>query len=236
MTSLKKLLPYIIIVIVILLYLDQCKKRGNESDINAALNDTLTIIINKDGTQTTKTSIITATSKRDLLRLETRNKEIKRLQRLLGETKRLISATVFSNSTAARITSTSTISHRDTIYLENGIEIYPTYWTLFKDEWQDFNVTANQDTFLIDYKVFNRYEITQAYEKRKKGLFRKRVPVITIHNLNPHTLTLELKSFAIKPKPRKYSIGVGAYYGISIPTGVPALIIGGGIQYNLLGR
>lgn len=236
MTLLKQLLPYIIIVVLMLLYLDQCRTTGDERDINTALNDTLTFIINKDGTQTTKTSIITSTSKRDLIRLETRNKEIKRLQRLLGETKRLLSATVFSNNTASRITSGSTISHRDTIYLENGIEVWPTYWTIFKDEWQDFNVTANQDTFLIDYIVFNRYEITQAYEKRKKGLFRKRVPVITIHNLNPHTETLTLKSFAIKPKPRKYSIGVGAYYGISIPTGVPTLIIGGGIQYNLLGR
>jgi len=233
---LKQYLPYIIIVIVILLYLDQCKKRGNESDISAALGDTITFERDEKGRQLAKISIITGTSKRQLLSIESQNKEIRHLQQLLRDTKGILSATVLSNATRSNLIAHSNIKGRDTIRVGDTIKLYPEYWTIYSNEWHDFNIIANKDTIEVDYRVFNKYEITQAYEKRKKGLFRKKVPVITIKNLNPNTETLTLKSFAIKPKPRKYSIGVGAYYGISIPTGVPTLIIGGGIQYNLLGR
>ena len=229
----KKYIPYIIIVILIILYLERCGKTGDLQSINVALNDTLTITTDELGREKAKIAIIVGNSRRDLLKIQSKNKSIKALQAIVKANKGIVAATVLSNSTVGRITSNSTISGRDTVYLEGGIEIYPTYWTMFTDEWQDFNVFANKDTFDIEYKVFNKYDITQAYQKPKKGLFQRKVPMITVHNLNPHTQTNELKSFAIKPKPRKITLGVGVYGGFQLSNGQPAVIVGGGVQYNL---
>lgn len=229
----KKLLPYVIIVVLVILYLERCGKAGDLQTINVALNDTITITTDELGREKAKIAIIVGNSRRDLLKIQSRNKSIKALQAIVKANKGIVAATVLSNSTANSLLTGSTISHRDTIYVENGIEIYPTYWTMFTDEWQDFNITANQDTFDIDYKVFNRYDITQAYEKRKRGLFQRKVPMITVHNLNPHTFTESLRSFAIKPKPRKITLGVGVYGGFNLSDGQPTVIVGGGVQYNL---
>lgn len=239
LTLLKKyrtIILLVIIAILVALYLDQCRGVRNDHSISAALNDTLTKTRDTLGRETAKISMVIGSKKSDLLNIKSKDKQIIALQRLLKETKRVLSATVLSNVSRGHLATSSNIRGRDTIRNDSIIEIYPEYWTIFNNEWEDFNITANKDTIEVEYKVFNKYEITQAYEKREKGLFKKKVPVITITNLNPNTETKALRSFAIKPKPRKFSIGVGAYYGFSVFTGVPTAIIGGGIQYNLLGR
>lgn len=232
MTLLKRLLPYIIIGILVLLYLERCGKVGDIQTINTALSDTLTKTRDTLGRETAKISIIVGNSRRDLLKINSKDSSIKALQGLVRANRGIVAATVLSNATQGRAVTGTQISGRDTIYLENGIEVWPEYWTMFSDEWEDFNVTANRDTFDIEYKVYNKYEITQAYEKREKGLFKRKVPVISVTNLNPHTQTNELKSFAIKPAPRRITLGAGVYGGLQIPTFKPAVIVGGGVQYN----
>lgn len=230
MTLLKTLLPYVVIAILIFLYLERCNKSGDLQDTNTALADTLTITRDSLGRETAKISIIVGNRKRDLKRIKTKDKTIKELQGMLK--RGTVAATVLVNTTSGTVVSPTKVLLGDTI---NNF-IYPTYWTMFENEWESFNITANKDTFDIDYKVYNHFEISQAYEKRKKGLFRKKVPVITVYNLNPKTETKELKSFAIRSRPRRFSFGVGTYAGLSVPTGKPTVIIGGGIQYNILGR
>lgn len=225
-----------IAIIAILLLWRQCNKSGQQENISFAISDTLTLTRDTLGRQTAKISVITAYNKRGLLLYRTKDSTIQALQTLVARTKGLLSATVLSNSTANRIASASKITGRDTVIQDSLIYLYPVYSTNFKNRWEDFIITADKDTFDINYTLFNEFEITQAREKRVKGLFKRKVPVITVKNLNPHTSTRELRSFAIKPHPRRVSLGVGVYYGFAIPTLKPTLVLGGGVQYNLIGR
>jgi len=225
-----------IIGVLIWLYLGQCNKANNQVDLISAISDKLTLTRDSLGRQTAKISVISVYNKKSFTAIKSKDSTIQALQALVSDTKGLLSATVLSNSTANVVRSVTTISRVDTVWRAEVMEIYPVYWTMFKNEWENFNVTANRDTFIIDYTLYNKFEITQAREKREKGLFKRKVPVITIKNLNPHTETLALRSFAIKPQPRRISIGVGVYYGVTIPDGKLSALAGGGIQFNIFGR
>jgi len=230
------LITLVVAAILFILLWRQCNKTTQQGDISFAISDTLTLTRDSLGRQTAKISVITAFDKRGLLMIRTKDSTIKALKTLVAHTKGLLSATILSNSTANVVRSASNITGRDTVIQDSLIYLYPVYSTNFKNRWEDFIITADKDTFDINYTLFNEFEITQAREKRIKGLFKRKVPVITIKNMNPNTETRELRSFAIKPHPRRMSLGVGVYYGFSIPTLKPSLILGGGVQYNLIGR
>ena len=221
-----------ICAIFLALYLDGCRNNNSLQDTYRAMADSLRVTEDALGRETAKISIITGNSRRDLLRIQSKDSTIKALQAMIKENRGIVAATILSNTTAHNIASNSQILPGDTVWEGDTIKIYPTYWTIYKNKWEDFNIMANRDTIEVDYKVFNHYEISQAYEKPKNGFFVRKVPTITIHNLNPNTITTELRSFTIKEKKRKVTLGAGVYGGLAIPTGQPTVIIGGGIQYN----
>lgn len=137
-----------------------------------------------------------------------------KLQKIVD--RKTISATVLDNSTSNEIHShTNTITGHDTIRKHDTLFVYPEYSTIFKNRWEDFNVKANRDTFLIDYKVFNEFEIEQKFEKQKvKGyIFKQDVPVIQVTNSNPNTVTNDVQSFNVSPPKnsslKKILVGVG---------------------------
>ena len=139
---------------------------------------------------------------------------ISKLQKLV--TKETIAATILDNATSNAIHShTNSVAGRDTIIRHDSIFVYPEYKTKFLDRWQDFNVVANRDTFLINYKVYNEFAIEQKFEKQKVSgyFFKQEVPVIQITNSNPHTVTTDVQSYSVDPPKntalKKIALGIG---------------------------
>lgn len=184
-----------------------------------ASQDSLHLSRNALGQQVAETKLMFGTIS-DLKKLSSsKDSSIQKLIALVN--KKTISATVVSNTTSNTVGSHTTITHTDTVRKDSLIYIYPTY-TLkpVVTKWDSIVGIASRDSFKVSYKVFNSFDITQEFEKQKVAgsLFKKKVPVIKVLNLNPHTETRELKSFAVQtPKQKKgYIFASGVVIGLLI--------------------
>jgi hypothetical protein len=200
------LLSGIVVVLCVLLQRSCSKNEEAENfqDMYNASMDTLHKTRNELGQEKTTTSLLLGTVGNLQALNSSKDSTLRKLQKLVD--KKTISATVLTTSTGNTVSSATTSTQsRDTIRStkDSLIYIYPQYNTEFKNRWENFNITANKDTFLVKYKVYNEYEFKQEFMKQGKGLkkvFSASVPMVSVTNLNPNTETLELKSFAVKPK------------------------------------
>lgn len=204
----------IAIVILVLLLNKSCNdvKKGKDFEtMYNASQDSLHKKRNKDGTEETTTALLYGSIASFKKLHADDSSAIGRLQKLVDRL--TISATVFSTATANTIHSATTVIPHDVVTRGDSILVYPQYSTKFKNKWEDFDVTANRDTFLIKYKVFNDFSFEQKWERPK--WYKSKVPVITVTNNNPKTETTELKSFTVKPKKhsRLKNIGAGVIIG-----------------------
>jgi len=118
-----------------------------------------------------------------------------KLQKLVD--KLTISATYLKTVTDNKFSAvTQNITARDTIKKDSSIYVYPEYSTCYSNRWERFIAKANKDTFNIEYKVFNEFELSQKW--KRNGIFKRKTPIAEITNLNPHTETLEYKTFTIR--------------------------------------
>lgn len=174
------------------------KTCGNVSDIqklNFAKDDTLRTERNKYGQQESTIAIMQGTVA-DFKKLNAKkDSTLAHLQKLVD--KHTISATVHGTVTGNTINSGTTITKYDTIKIKDSITIYPVYVSGFQNKWENFDITASVDSIKIDYKLFNEFDYVVRYNKEK--WYKARVPEITVTNLNPHTQTIELKNFSVKP-------------------------------------
>ena len=200
------------VVVLVLLLQRSCKRietGDNFQNMYNASQDSLIKTVNALGQEKTTTTLMYG-EVNNLLKLNSqKDSSIAKLQKLVG--KNTISATLFGTSTSGSVTiATTSVKPNDTVIVVKDsivyLTIYPEYNLKFSNRWEDFNITARKDTFLLNYKIFNEFSFTQEWQKQGKGiksLFAEKIPVVTVTNLNPKTETIELKSFAVKPK--KYS-------------------------------
>ena len=98
-----------------------------------------------------------------------------------------------SGNTIASVT--QTIIQHDTI-TKNGVKyVYPEYRDSILNKWEDFKISANKESFHLQYKVFNEFEIKQSWQRN--GFFKHKTPIAEVTNLNPHTQTIEYKTFTL---------------------------------------
>ena len=201
------------------LYYKGCngKDDGISQEMYEASQDSLHKVINSLGQEETKTKLLMG-SVDDLKKMSSsKDSSIQRLIKLVN--KKTISASVISNTTS-NTTTTATISNsKDTVRGKDSlIYIYPEYSKRDSNKWEQIYATANKDSFTIKYKIFNEFDFQQVWEKQKvKGkLFKQKVAMAKITNLNPHTETRELKSFVVEPpKQKRLGLGASVGYGLS---------------------
>lgn len=219
---LREIVLFGISIILVFFIIRGCHNKIDESkyiqkEMFDASQDSLHKSINSLGQEETKTRLLNG-SVSELQKLSSsKDSSIQKLLKLVN--KKTLGATVFSNSTSGTVSS-GTISHsRDTLRVKGKdslIYIYPEY-TLKRDSsrWEVISATANKDSFLVKYKVFNEFGLVQEFEKQRvKGkLFKQNVAMAKITNLNPHTETRELKSFTLEQPKKKqgksFLVGVG---------------------------
>lgn len=185
----------IALIAVASLYIKQCGKTADVSNLLQASGDTLTSYINQQGQHVSTIAILHGTVA-DLNKINaSKDSTIKHLQKLVD--RHTISATVHGTSTGNIVNTTSVVTKYDTIHKNDTVFLYGKYNTKFKNRWENFDITATKDSFNINYKVFNEFDYVTRYNKTK--WYGERVAQITVTNKNPHTETIELKNFTVKP-------------------------------------
>jgi hypothetical protein len=195
-----KVLPGLLLIAVIVIVCLFCNKCEHKSDLAKkdliinAVNGELRKSVDKQGRETTRANIIVASYKELQNIHATDSSEIGRLKKLVD--KRTTSAIVVSSTTSGSVSGVTSITIVDSLQ-RNCDTVFPEYKTSIHDKWQDFEITAKKDSIHLDYKIWNEYDYKQTIEKQGKWPFRKDVPIVQVLNLNPHTKTDKIASYAV---------------------------------------
>lgn len=201
--------------------------------INTSLSSDLVKYRNKAGAETTEKALILSNYKALQAVHASDSSEIGRLQKLVK--KGTISATIIKNQTSgtAAGTTTVTFTSNPVTFVNTGDSVpnvttnpcdtvYPEYSYSDSTKWADISVKATKDSTNVKYKFRNHYEITQENKKTGVWPFRKTSPIVMVKNLNPHTETTQIASYAVQPPKtgRKTAVISGAALFIGILAGI----------------
>ncbi len=191
-----KILPYIIIVIILLFWTNTCNRKKDQDSLITVLNDSLYVTRNSLGQQVASIEVFQTENKKQFLQLQSKDLTIISLQRLVKKTKNLQNAIVLNNSTSNSVNGTTTSTSRDTIRNDSLVYIYPEYSFNRSTQWDSVSIKSNKDSTHLEYKIFNKFDITTSY--KRLGLFKGKVPIIDIVNKNPYTETIALRAYEVK--------------------------------------
>lgn len=177
---------------------------GSKSTVEALSND-IVKHIDKTGAEVSEKKMILSSYKALKSIHASDSSEIGRLKKLVN--KNTISGTIISNNTSGHVT-----GHTEIVFLKDTSArasipcdtVYPIYKDSVADKWAIVKTIATKDSIRTDYKIFNEYEITQELKKEGNWPFRRKVPTVKVRNLNPHTETTAIASYAVQvPKTGK---------------------------------
>ena len=199
--------------------LRQCKNGNSFKAMYDAAQDTLHHTRNKLGQEETKTASLYG-SLSDFKKIHASDSSaIGKLQKMVD--KHTISATYLNTSTGNVISSaTDDVIGRDTIWKDKVAYIYPEYRDTIMNKWERFILSATKDSFRLNYKVINEFNIIQSWQR--PGFLKRKVPTASVVNLNPHTETVQFQSFNLKEdKGNRIRDGaIGVAIGALVVTGL----------------
>ena len=204
-----------------LVYINNLKQElaGSQSTVNALVSD-VTSYKDKLGTSISEKELV-LTNYKALQRIHAANgTEILRLQQLVK--KNTLSATIIKTETKGHVHIKTELTFRDSSHVVTNDTIYPDYSGSVQNKWVNIAVMATKDSLYTDYHFFNEYEITQELKKEGHWPFRKQVPIVKVHNLNPYTETTGIASYAVQvPKKKGKVITItGVTFALGILTGI----------------
>lgn len=227
------ILPYAIAVILAFLLFRSCERANTLQDLQSSLNDTLLQSRNKIGQQVSSISVLSAGNKKQLLSIQSQDTTIKKLQQLVKKYKgSLQGATVASTETTDTGTTEAVISKMETTEINGVIDTLPVYTTSWKERWSEGTIEAHHDSIHRNIKIKNEFTFTHG---TKRNLFKKDVLKVEMTNLNPNTVTTELRSYSVSMPKKRFSIGVGVSAGYSLTTYKPDAVVGLNASFILFG-
>ena len=232
MKSTERIILYALVVILLFLRLHACDKASTLQDLQTALNDTISQYRNKQGQRVTLISVLQTEREKDFLNIRSKDSTINKLQKAVKDYKgKLQSATVASIETAEN-GSTQTIIKHDTVFIDGVPEVKPVYATSWKERWSEGSIEAHHDSIYREIKIKNEFTFTHG---TKRNLFKKDVLKVEMTNLNPNTVTTELRSYSVKVPKKRFNVGLGVSYGYSISTWKPDAVVGLNASFILFG-
>lgn len=235
MSKRNKIIGVLIVLVFLLLALlwGQFSKAKTTNEFNQALGDELELIRNEKGQQEASIAVLTAQKEDALLQLRSKDTVIQWLQETVKDYKGALNTAIVLNNTTETQGTTQTVIIRDTVIREGKVvRIQDFYETSWSNRWEDGYILATPDSIMRDIKVKNEYEITLGAVKNP--LFKPKEYEVRVVNLNPNTSTRELRSFQVKAKPKRVSIGLQLGYGVGLIDFKPQPYVGVGVQLNLL--
>ncbi len=221
-------------IILFILLNRSCEKVEDRNEYISGLADTLEVSRNKLGQQTATIKSLEFENDKYFTKIQTNDSTIKWLQNVVKDYKgKLLSATVGSTTTIVSGSSeTIYVNDTDVVYIGDTVYVYPIYKSTFSNRWEQGFIQASKDSIHYDFKVSNKFELTLG-EVRNKW-FKPKEMEVSILNLNPNTVTNELRSFNIKQTPKRWGLGVGAGYGLGLSSMKFQPFIGITLNYSLI--
>ncbi len=217
----------IAVAVLVALNLKQCQNTQtakNESEnIIHFLNDTIVSVENKLGEQSKKARTLELSSEKALLAIQSKDKEVQRLQKVVKKYKKEIrgggSVTVIKDSIAIKDSIVGTVDSSGTT----------TFLITEPNNWYYGSLKVNKTLGEIQIGFRNEYTVIIEYER--KGLLKK-VPYTLVTNLNPYSDIQNIKSFKTTIPKRRISLSIQGGYGITKDGLSP--YIGIGLGYSLI--
>jgi hypothetical protein len=226
----------VVLLIILSMSIRKCNKQEQNINLYEASQDTLVSYKNKYGEQISQISILETNNKKMFLKMKTQDSTIIKLQKMVKDYEGIIgSATLVSNTTSSSGASFTIINNTeyDTIIKDSIVYLYPQYETTWGNKWEQGYILAKKDSIFRDIKIRNEFEIITGLVKN--GWFKKKTNEVIIKNLNPNTITQELRTFELKQTDKKFYISLQGGYGIGLRNFQPTPYIGIGLSYNLIG-
>lgn len=230
--KIERIITYSLIIILAFLLFRSCGKVDAMQDLQTALNDTLTQSRNKLGQQVSSISVLQTEREKDFLKLQSKDSTVKALQLLVKNYKgKVQSATVASTETTDSGKTVTVVKH-DTVFINGVPEVKPIYTTEWNETWSVGVIEAHHDSIYRNIKIKNEFTFTHG---TKRNLFKKDILKVKMTNLNPNTVTTELRSYAVKVPKKRFSVGLGCTYGYSLTTYKPDAVVGLNASFILFG-
>lgn len=192
---------------------------------NKLYNDSLVVVKKKNGDLYYQNQNLVIARSNDFKALEAMTKEQAKLQEIIS--KKTTSASAVSTTLNVSGSQKTIILPGDTIYIDNAIEVFPTYSINICTPLREGFITASKDS--VKYQITEHIDFT--IEQKKSGFFKKK-DVIEFHSNNPNVVVTGLSGVTIYKKPRRFCIGPYIGYGIST-SGNFSTQIGFGITYRV---
>ena len=189
--------------------LDQHKTINNSKNQIKSITDTLTLYKTKDGKNGAYIRVLEG-NKSEILAIT--EKQDKRIFDLIKETKGLRTLT-----THDVVTRTDTTVRIDTLILPSeNKKLYLS--KIINDEYYNAKITVDGDSLTLKHTSYNEFDY-MLRDKPGTGLFKAFKPttyIVEAINLNPNTITKNLRTIQIKTKSKNgLKIGTGIAIGIA---------------------
>lgn len=226
-----------ILALAILLYISNRNLQDDLRDSQAnieALTDSLTVMRNKDSSQTAIILAFQSNSSKDFLKIKSQDETIIRLQNLVRKYESKLkktgtSATVISTNTNVNSSTPTSVTEKDTVIIDSLIYVYPEYTSnINMGGWITGTGISNKDTTRLNLQIRNDYDVVIGVRNNKY------YADVTSHN--PYTDIKTVRTYVTSPsKPKKLGLGINAGYGITINQKLSlSPYVGVGVNYNLI--
>lgn len=237
---LKKWLPYIVIIILLILLIKTCNgrladKKESKAFI-AALEDTVSHYKNKHGQDVATISVLKASSTKDFLKLKSKDVEIQELQQVVKDYKSKLkkpgsSVTNITGVTRVDTVTITKVTPKDTVIVDGITYVYPEYSDSLINAWIEYRASMNRDSAKLNLKITNKYSVIIGQEG---GLFKKKRAFVDVINYNPYSTVEKVRTFQVsQPKPKRFGLGVSVGMAVN-PDLKLTPYLGVGVHYNLI--
>lgn len=223
----------VIVAGVILLFfsIKTCNSLNEVNSLYEGVSSELITFKNERGLMESHILGLEAENKKSLLKIKSKDSTILWLQNVVRKYKGKINTAVVAGVETESIGSTeTTIVKSDTVIKDSIVYVYPVYESQWDNKWESGIIEASKDSVKRDIKVRNDFEITLG--KVSNGWFKKKEYRVNMLNLNPNTVTRELRSFNVKSKPKRWALGFSGGYGFY--NGGLGFYLGAGVNYNVI--
>lgn len=209
----------ILVIAVVVLLIDTCNQRRKAEQVGrnySVAADSLKTTVNKLGQQEATIRAFEVSSKKAFLKFHTKDSTILWLQKSVKDYKgKLASASVAGIRTKDEGVTATVLVNGDTIWLNDTVDfiVETPYSTEWDEKWSKGSIFADKDSIYRDIQVRNEFEITTGYGRWNP--FKRRELKIEILNLNPNTVTTELRSVVVKAPEHRIGVGVYSGYGLT---------------------
>lgn len=184
----------------------------DQVELYDVLTDSLKIYKTKDGLNAAKIQVIQTEREKDFLKIKNLEGTNLELQNLVKNKDKEIDEL-----------NVALILASETVYIDTTKVYYPiggdtilfsqsVLLDRINNDWIDATFGFNRGFSYIDLRIRNQYNVLIGYEG--KTLFKPGIPYARVVNLNPYTITTDMKVYQVSlPKPKKFGISLQTGFG-----------------------